>query len=158
MYSTLQCPWHSVAKNHGFPTFMSYAPHPSGPWSTPELIPINGLGDTNMAATILPDGSVRAMSRGCLYVASNWRLNSTYKHFCHNITGVVGEDPYVYMANHTMKNGTQLQVFHMIRHCNTSNAQGQPFGTHGQPFGTHQFSTDLGYTWHAFLQEHACES
>ena len=153
--STLECPWHSVAKNHGFPTFMSYASQPAGPWSTPVLIPINGLGDTNLAATILPDGSVRAMSRGCLYTASNWRLNSTYEHFCSNVTGVVGEDPFVYMANHTFSNGTQLQVFHMVRHCNTSNANGQPFGTHGQPFGTHQWSVDGGFTWTAFLQEHA---
>jgi len=119
------------------------------------LIPINGLGDTNLAATIRPDGSVRAMSRGCLYTASDWRLNTTYQHFCHNISGVVGEDPFVWLSNHTSTDGSQLEVFHMLRHCNTSNAQGQPYGTHGQPFGTHQWSLDGGFAWHAFLGEHA---
>jgi hypothetical protein len=138
-----ECGWSNLDGKSGLPTFMSFAKRPEGPWSEPVLIPIHGRGDTNLAAFILPDGSVRGMGRTCMFRADNWRVNTTYRYYC-NTTGVMGEDPFVWMDAEG--------IFHMIRHCNTT--EDEP-ATHGQPYGTHQWSLDGGFTWKAYGEEHA---
>jgi len=130
----------------GLPTFMSWAKTPAGPWSKPVGIPIRGLGDSNVAITIRKDGSAWGMGRIAMYSASNWRDNSMYK-FVANTTGVVGEDPFVYIDETRSPN-----VFHMLRHCNTT--EHTP-SAHGQPFGQHLWSLDKGVNWHSYGDEHA---
>jgi hypothetical protein len=133
--------------SHGMPTFMSWAKEPAGPWSPPMSIPIRGLGDANFAFTIRKDGSLWGMGREAVYMATDWKDNSTYSFFS-NTTGVIGEDPYVWID----ETSSGRTVFHMLRHCNTS--EGTP-STHGQPFGSHAWSVDGGFTWESFGAEHA---
>ena len=78
------------------PTFMSYAWAPEGPWSAPMSIPIRRRGDANFEFTIRGDGSLLGMGREAVYSAADWRDNSTYSCF-QNTTGMVGEDPYIYI-------------------------------------------------------------
>jgi hypothetical protein len=135
----------------GMPTFMSWSTDPTGPWSPPMSIPIRGLGDANFAFQIRADGSLWGMGREAVYTAVHWKDNSTYRHY-ENTTGVIGEDPYVYIDSQSYPG---LEVFHMLRHCNTS--EGTP-STHGQPFGQHAWSVDGGFTWHSHGDEHAYPS
>eukprot|EP00662_Eupelagonemidae_sp_cell21_P032901 gene32901-43436_t len=102
-------------------------------------IPIRGLGDANFAFTIRKDGSLWGVGREAMYIATDWKDNTTYTHY-QNTTGVMGEDPYVWI-DEVSTPGTM--VFHMLRHCNTT--EGTP-STHGQPFGTHAWSLDGGFT------------
>lgn len=81
--------------SRGMPTFMSYAKNPAGPWSEPMSIPIRGLGDANFAFTIRKDGSLWGVGREAVYLASNWKDNTTYE-FHTNTTGVMGEDPCLF--------------------------------------------------------------
>ena len=98
--------------SRGMPTFMSYAKEPEGPWSEPMSIPIRGLGgkcaallslshtpgkeavstDANFAFTIRKDGSLWGVGREAMYLATDWKDNTTYT-FYTNTTGVMGEDP-----------------------------------------------------------------
>ena len=137
----------------GGPTYMSWAAAPDGPWSPPQrLFAAQAHAtnmDTNLAATILPNGSVVGIARtggaptgilAHLVTASDWRDTSSYvgrwTQLLFPNTSVVDfagvEDPYVWRDART---GVLHAVFHS-----------QIEGDDERLCGAHAFSKD-GVAW-----------
>ena len=66
-------------KHGAFPTFMSWSPHPQGPWSSPR--PMTGVNkvlgapqpaDSNFAGLINSDSSVLAVGRAHVFNCGHW--------------------------------------------------------------------------------------
>ena len=114
-------------------TRMSYAKQPSGPWSTPVLVPSKGSGDTNLACIIRPNSSLVCLGRPSLGVmrADHWRNTSGYTWY--PIHYGSGEDPMLWLDK--AEDGTE--VLHAVLHG----------GGWSDPFGHHYWSTDGGWKW-----------
>jgi hypothetical protein len=96
--------WNSKA---GMPTYMTYAPKPTGPWSKPQIIATPECNtppvskdlclDSNFNGLILPNGSVLAIGRQAVYTATDWRNASSYQYS--ETSGMAGEDPSIWFSN-----------------------------------------------------------
>ena len=131
-------------------TYMSWAPKPEGPWSTPQKVfPHYHGSDTNFAPLILPNGSMLAIwrswddngSRCHLARAADWKNVSTYVQDHAEVIstdlGAMGtEDPFLY----TDADGHFHAVFH---HMNGEGTQDQWWL---DTCGGHAFSRD-GAEW-----------
>ena len=116
---------------------MIWSKSANGPWSDPQMLPIDTAIDSNLAGYIYPNGSFIGVFRNMQTImgmrASNFKDNRTYQVF--NTTynpPNFGEDPFVYMDC----NG----ILHIVQHS----------GGWGVPWGYHRFSTDQGRTWTGF--------
>lgn len=106
------------------PTFMSYAPSPDGPWSSPvNIFPDHHGADTNFAPVIMEDGSLVGLwrnwlsegSRVYLATATDWRNASTYVQESVELWPDLGpmgtEDPFLYLD----EDGTGVHaIFHLM--------------------------------------------
>lgn len=149
-----------------FPTYMSYAKHPTGPWSTPVMVysgsdqaqsTAPATGDTNMAPVIFPDGSLIGIWRGdrkeagrtspayqyqYLVKAGHWKDPSSYR--WGNATKEFNIFPELIGPNDTRTCGIEdpslwvdkKGVIHAVLH--NWNA------------GAHAASADQGKTWRFF--------
>ena len=112
-------------------SYMSFAKHPDGPWSKPQILPAPGGGDTNLAPIIRADGSLIGLGRPpYLWTSPDWRNTSAY--VFNQVSGpLTGEDPNLFV-----KHGDE-SVLHAVFHG----------GGWNSPFGYHYWSTDDGLTW-----------
>jgi len=113
-------------------TYMAYSKEPTGPWSTPVIVPSpDGESiDTNLAPIIRKDGSLLGLGRPPnVWEASDWRDNSTYKVTSRDST-VTGEDPFLYVDAYNNS------VLHGLSHAGGWDSS-----------GGHAWSTDGGKTW-----------
>jgi hypothetical protein len=110
------------------PTYMVYSKKPSGPWSSPVMIPgTDVFADSNFAPVIMKDGGLVALSRGNVYRATNWKDVRTYT-VINNHWGDKGEDPFVWLS----RDG----ILHNIVHVNREDT-----------YGLHYYSEDGGMNW-----------
>jgi len=113
-------------------TYMSYASQPSGPWSTPVLVPSppGFSGDTNLAPVIRADGSLIGLGRPpWIWRATDWRNLSTYAVDNAGDT-IEGEDPFLYI------DPRDPDVLHGLSHAGGWDSR-----------GGHAWSVDGGKTW-----------
>jgi len=118
-------------------SYMSHAPGPAGPWSSPQVVPSPAgfEGDTNLAPVILRNGSLVGLGRPpWVWRADDWRNASTYS--VQRAAGgstVEGEDPFLYADPRTPG------VLHALSHAGGWDSS-----------GGHVWSTDGGHTWSGF--------
>ena len=100
------------------PTYMIYSDSPSGPWSSPQMVPgTDVFADSNFAPVINADGSLVALARANVYRAADWRDVSTYEIVSQ--WDDEGEDPFVWVD----QNG----IFHNIVHVYRENTVGRHY-------------------------------
>ena len=117
-------------------TYMTYSRAPFKLWSKPVLVPLLGFSaysDTAFSGAILRNGSLVAMTRSQVIVASHWNDTSSYRQATSFSPNHYGEGAHVWVdeggaGSGSSNSNSNAPVVHMLSH--NGNLDGTTCGKH----------------------------